>query len=255
MENEKCPLNICDGTGVIVYEDNTFSECQCRKNMHLQNYLAHAKIPIDYRNKSFDEFDPNNEEQKEILVKLQEYVDVWEDVKERGIGFSLISNQTRVGKSHLACAVAHAIIEKYQKSFDKDLVLFVNVTNWIDRWRAFHARFPIGEDEQFYDPAEKQKEIDALCNLDKRMNNCELLILDDIGEIPVTSFVSSKLYSLVEYRTSNNKPIFITTNHPWDVIKKKYGDDGVRIVDRLKEKSTENTFYFDKPMKKKKRKK
>jgi len=255
VENEKCPLDICDGTGVIIYEDNTYSECPCRKAMHFQNYLDKALIPIKYKNKTFDEFDPKDQDQKEFLLNLKDYVNLWLEVKTQGIGISLISHQTRVGKSHLACAVANALIGKYQKSIEEDLVVFVNVTNWIDRWRAFHARFNRDVDDEFIDAAEKQKEIDHLCNLDTRMNNCELLILDDIGEVPGTPFVSSKLYSVVEYRTSNNKPILITTNHPWDVIKSKYGDDGVRIVDRLKEMSLNYTFTFDKPVPKKQKKK
>ena len=255
MENEKCPLNICDGTGVIIYEDNTYSECPCRKAMHFQNYLDKARIPIAYKNKTFDEFDPKDQDQKDFLLELKMYVNTWNEVHSRGMGISLISNSTRIGKSHLACSVAHALIEKYQKSIEEDLVVFVNVTNWIDSWRAFHARFNKDIDDEFIDAAEKQKEIDKLCNLDSRMNNCEFLILDDIGEVPGTPFVNSKLYSVVEYRTSNNKPILITSNHPWDTIKIKYGDDGIRITDRLKEKSMNHTFIFDHAVPRRKQKK
>lgn len=252
METEKCPLERCDGTGIITFEDNTYVECECRKAMHLQNYIGKALIPIAYQNKTFSDFDPEHNGQKEIMEQLKAYVAGWEDFQAKGTGVSLISKETRTGKSHLACAVAHAMITRYQKSIEEDLVLFVNVTNWVDRWRAFYARFNADSDPDMVNYDEKQKEIDALCSLDSRMNNCGLLILDDIGEVPGTEFVSSKLYSVVEYRTANNKPILITSNHEWKEIKKKYGDDGVRITDRLEEKSTGQTYYFDAPLKKRK---
>ena len=251
-ENDKCPIEICDGSGIITYEDNTYSECNCRKAMHVQNYVAKALIPSAYKNKMFDDFDPEHKGQEEIIVKLREYVDQWEERREDGYGVTLMSKETRVGKSHLACAVAHALIEKHQKSIEEDLVVFVNVTNWIDRWRAFYARFNPDSEMDTIDLGERQKEIDALCALDSRMNNCGLLILDDIGEVPCTQFVSSKLYSVVEYRTSNNRPILITSNHSWREMQGKYGDDGVRITDRLEEKSNCYTFKFDKPLQKRK---
>lgn len=252
MENEKCPLSVCDGTGIITFEDNTYVECQCRKAMHLQNYIEKALIPIAYQNKTFDDFDPEHSGQKEILNQLKEYVFDWEESQIKGVGISMISKHTRVGKSHLACSVAHALIEKYQKSIEEDLVLFVNVTNWVDRWRAFYSRFNAETETELINYDEKQREIDALCGLDSRMNHCGLLILDDIGEVPSTDFVSSKLYSVVEYRTANNKPILITSNHNWKEMQKKYGDDGVRITDRLEEVSLGHIYYFDKPLKVKK---
>jgi len=253
VENEKCPLEVCDGTGIITYEDNTYVECQCRKAMHIQNYIGKALIPIAYQNKTFDDFDPEHNGQKEILECLKDYVSAWErEILIEGIGISMFSKKTRVGKSHLACALAQALIKTYQKSIDEDLVLFINVTNWIDRWRAFYARFNAETEPELVNYDEKQKEIDMLCSLDSRMNNCGLLILDDIGEVPCTEFVSSKLYSVVEYRTANNKPILITSNHEWKEIQKKYGDDGVRITDRLEEKSAKNTYHFDAPLIKRK---
>lgn len=253
--NEKCPLNICDGTGIITFEDNTYVECKCRIAMHLQNYIDKAQIPVDYRNKSFEDFDPKHKGQTEMLNKLREYVDNWQEFQVKGIGISMISKATRVGKSHLACAIAHALIDKYQKSIEEDLVYFVNVTNWIDRWRAFYARFNIDADPTMIDWDERQKEIDSLCSADTQMNNCGLLILDDIGEVPCSQFVSSKLYSVIEYRTSNNKPILITSNHDWKIMQGKYGDDGVRITDRLEEKLLGYIFYFDKPLEKRRVKK
>ena len=250
--NEKCPLGICDGSGIIVYEDNTYSECQCKKDTHVQNYLEKALIPTMYLNKTFADFDPEHAGQVDILNEVRSYVNTWEDMKKNGIGMSFISRGTRLGKSHLACAVGHALIEKYQKSIEDDIVLFVNLTNWIEKWKSFFARFSKENEEQgLVDLAEKQKEIDALCRLDTRMNSCDLLIMDDVGEVPGSAYVSSKLYSVVEYRTSNGKPMLITSNHYWSDIASKYGDDGVRITDRLRERSEGFIFSFDDPLKKK----
>jgi len=248
MENEKCPLNICDGSGIITFEDNSFIECECSRAMHIQHYLGKALLPSAYKNKTFYDFDPKHEKQTEILDKLIGYVRDWDILSKEGIGISLLSKETRIGKSHLACAVAHAIIEQNQKSIDQDIVLFINVTNWIDRWKAFYARFGKQVEEEFIDNDERQKEIDTLCSLDTRMNHADLLILDDIGEVPGSEYVSSKLYSVIEFRTSNNLSVLMTSNHPWEIIANKYGDDGIRITDRLKEKSSAFTFYLDEPL-------
>jgi len=253
METNKCPLGICSGGGLIWYEDNSCSECECRRPFHLQNYLKHSLIPKGYLDKTFDDFEVKDSMQSRIIDKLKEYVDAWPSCKEKGWGVSIISDKSRIGKSHLACAVGHAIIEKYQVSIERDVVLFINVTEWIDKWKMFYMKWGTDSEETKNNPLRWQ-EANVIFNLEGRMKQTELLILDDIGEAPSTDFVSSKLYTLIEHRSSNLKPILITSNNPWEVIERKYNDDGIRIVNRLQETSMIYTFFLDRPMTRKVRK-
>lgn len=65
---------------------------------------------------------------------------------------------------------------------------------------------------------------------------CEVLLLDDLGKPPTTERVDAELEELVEIRTSHNRPILWTSNgsSAW-LIKRMGADRGPALVRRLSE--------------------
>ena len=62
-----------------------------------------------------------------------------------------------------------------------------------------------------------------------------LLVLDDVGTGTPTPFACTELYSLVEWRRRNRRPVIVTTNLDGDALAAWYGVHGGRIVSRLVE--------------------
>jgi DNA replication protein DnaC len=259
-EEFKCPyIPPCDGSGYFHNDKHVIvSKCHCLPVRFAKLQAARSGIPANYLNKSFDDFTPENDYQKEILEALKLYVDKWKVFRAEGRGISLFSKDTRCGKSHCACALTQALIEKYHPdiaNFDSTFALFVNVTTWVSHWRSYFAMFGVKSKEgSEVDEEERRACVEPLWRLDKKMEIAEFLVLDDLGEVPGSAYVNSKLYALIEHRTSNALPTMITSNSSWAHIRKMYGDDGIRIADRLEELSLGYTFCFDKPLKLKKKK-
>ncbi|QNB46838.1 hypothetical protein BR63_11270 [Thermanaerosceptrum fracticalcis] len=68
--------------------------------------------------------------------------------------------------------------------------------------------------------------------LEGKVRNIFLVILDDLGAEKVTDWVREKLYSIIDHRYENEKPLIITTNCPPSELTERIG---VRTADRLRE--------------------
>lgn len=117
------------------------------------------------------------------------------------------------GKSHLAAAVAHAVKEKGHT------VVFQTMPELLERIR-----------ETFHDRKNKETEKDIMYAL----QNCDLLVLDDIGAEKVTDWVQDVLFRIVDGRYRQKKPILYTTNLKPSELKDRVGP---RIYDRIVETS------------------
>ena len=70
----------------------------------------------------------------------------------------------------------------------------------------------------------------AACENVRRYQNCDLLIVDDLGTEMVTSFVQSALYQLLNGRLLAGKSTIISTNLDPDQIGRRYS---AQIMSRL----------------------
>lgn len=64
----------------------------------------------------------------------------------------------------------------------------------------------------------------------RRMESCDLMILDDLGTEMVTSMSQSALYTLINNRLANGRPTIISTNFSEDELSQKYNP---QIVSRI----------------------
>lgn len=114
-----------------------------------------------------------------------------------------------LGKTFLSSAIANALIEKGRD------VLYVSC----------NALFPILEDMHFGREVQQRAEY-----IVKKINECELLILDDLGSEFVTQFTSSELFRIINNRLINGKKMIISTNLNRNMIAKTYNE---RIASRI----------------------
>lgn len=121
----------------------------------------------------------------------------------------LLCGACGLGKTFLSSAIANRLLEK-----DVD-VLYVSC----------NALFPILEDMHF------GREVgERAAYIVKKLIDCELLILDDLGSEFVTQFTCSELFRIINTRLLNGKKMIVSTNLNRSMLKNTYDE---RIASRI----------------------
>lgn len=233
-----CGKNGCRNGWVINEVTNLSTRCQCKKDYDASMFLFNHGIPRDYIDKTLDNFIPRHEMERAHVAGFKEYVSEFATKSLfNGRGLYIFSRIKRTGKTHCAVGIARAILEKnYDKNNPVNWVYFVNVSELF---------------EMLWDKVSMEKggsldgniELRRIREVLAKIKNCKLLILDDLGVTRKTDFVTNTLYTIIEYRMANNKPIVATSNCTLGEIHKAYGEDGERIAKRLNEKVKVKEFY------------
>ncbi len=199
-----CPL--CRDTGYI-----NGKICDCVKK--LANAIAakelSSKMPLDEC--TFDNFDLNYYSDSKDNARRR-MTSVLKLSKEYVISFSpetssnlLFLGEPGLGKTHLTLAIVSGVIEK----------------GYLPVYGPAETLFSIVEKEKFQGDNSGAYE---------QMQNCDLLVIDDLGTELVTAFTKSVLYNLINTRILSKKPTIINTNLTLGEIEQLYSP---RITSRL----------------------
>ncbi len=139
---------------------------------------------------SFDNYTVTVPGQKNALEIAEKYVTCFEDKKSIGKGL-YIEGTNGTGKTHLASAIAMALINKfYSVKCQTAVALLENIK------KAYNDYSDYTEDEIL-----------------DRFRKVDLLIIDDLGKEQVTNWGVATLYSIIDYRYNEMLPTIITTNY------------------------------------------
>ncbi len=212
----KC--NICNDTG---YANGHLCECTEKLAKDICFKELSAKMPIE--NCRFDNFDlsfyPDDGTGKtspaavaeKTLSICKNFVNTFPCGKNL-----LFSGKPGLGKTHLSLAIAGELIDKGYS------VIYSPAQNIIDA--ILKERFSYSDAEDV---------ITAI-------NDCDLLILDDLGTEIATSASASVVYNIINTRILENKSTIISTNLDPDSIEQKYDP---RVLSRLIGHYTKRTFF------------
>lgn len=153
-----------------------------------------------YSNKGRDDLSAR-EIMEKILTNCKKYT---ADFNHESDNILMIGG-TGLGKTHLSAAIANKVL---LKGF---YVLYDSAQNVFDLYEA--VRYG----------KEKRENI-------KKYENCDLLIIDDLGAECMTHYTVAVFSSLLNWRILNKKPTIISTNLTPPQIKKSYSE---RIYSRL----------------------
>lgn len=147
--------------------------------------VRRARIPDEFAGKTLKSFRETNAQLREALRQARLYVDNFEKIAPKGVGFCLYG-QCGTGKTMFACAILQELLDKVQGRY---------VPMW-DVLRAIRKADAFKADEDEY----------------KALLNAPLLVIDEIGVQNGSSFEESQLMSLLDVRYSKHLPTIYVTN-------------------------------------------
>lgn len=145
------------------------------------------------------------ENMQAILNECRSFVKSFDSSREN----LLLCGSCGLGKTFLSSAIANELIKE-----GKD-VLYV----------SSNALFPILEDMHFGRDVSSEAEY-----IVKKLGECELLILDDLGSEFVTQFTSAELFRIINNRLIAGRKMIVSTNLNRSMLKNIYNE---RIASRI----------------------
>lgn len=208
-EEPICP--ICGGNGYM-----GSNMCRCLAELCRQEQRKELTL-LSGGNESFDkfrldvypdQFDPaSGVIPRRIMQQNLEYCREYAARFSRNAENLLFVGNTGLGKTFLSACIARAVADRgYSVVYETASHLFAKL-----------------ERAKFDGDEEARKET-------RRYQNCDLLIVDDLGTEMPGQFVTAALYSLVNDRLLENKPMVISTNLIVDEMERRYSP---QIASRL----------------------
>lgn len=150
----------------------------------LSRLLIQSQVPPAYMDKSFENFTVTDQNRRALDACLK-YVERWREgrVKE---GMALFGD-VGVGKSHLAAAVVLYQIREYGVP-----AIYANVIHTFEM-----IRWSFNTEEE---------------NPLRKLLKTPLLVLDDLGSERPTVWTLEQVSHIIDYRLTNELPIFVTSN-------------------------------------------
>lgn len=203
-ENKKFPC-ICACENKRIEEERL-----AMKRQQEMNYIAKLKKDSLMDDKfAFSTF-ANTEEtpdNKRQLAICKRYAEKFGELLEKNQGL-LLYGSVGTGKTHLACCIGNALMDRMYPVFATSLVKIVQ--------RSRNAK---GDDDE-----------EAFL---RRMNTAKLLILDDLGAERSTEYALEIVYNVIDSRYRSGKPMIVTTNLSMNEMQRATDIRYRRIYDRI----------------------
>jgi len=198
----------CSDTGI--YNDNV---CQCLDKLYNKELTKELGTLLQHGDECFEHFDLSlysneldtrysvvpRDMMGKVLEICRRFADNFPDVSSN----LLMQGETGLGKTYLSACIARVVAEKgYSVCYDSSITAI-----------EYFEKQKFDRDTEEGEAADKRV---------KRMLDCDLMILDDLGTEMATPMSLSALYMLINTRLVNGKRTIISTNLLNDDIKKHY---------------------------------
>lgn len=190
MPETICPR--CQGTGWVLVENasgTSARRCKCFDEHRNQVLVEQANIPRRYRDCTFKNFEVHNDSHRDALKIATKFI---KNYPAQDIGL-LFLGPCGVGKTHLAVATIHELIEKK------------SVACYFCDFREL-----IRNIQSTYTPDSSLTELDVLAPIFQS----DVLVLDELGAKRTTAWVEETVFYIINKRYNNKKLTIFTSNYP-----------------------------------------
>jgi DNA replication protein DnaC len=186
-------------------------------------------IPLRYQTSRFELFDRKVDRSiLKVMRECQEYASKFNfHVPQSSKSLVMFSvGVWGLGKTYMACSVAHGVLDKWHNEIDYCPVTFISEPGLFRRIRA-----TFNHNNDFHNETEE--------DIYRKLIRVPLLILDDVGkeEVADARFVQRVLFAIIDGRYQNMLPMVITANLNTDALDAHLGGDrgNSASMDRLLE--------------------
>ena len=198
-----------------------------------KSMMKKLNIPARFQNKTFDNYEPY-EENKKIYNNIKEYADNFDRHYKEG-NWLIMSGDYGLGKTHLALATARKAVKTFAKEYLKkhphtltyigdSKIQFLSSSEMIQNIRDSYDSDNINEQE-----------------LMSGYKNTPLIIIDDLGTEKASEWQKEKMYMILDYRYRQLKPTIITTNLGSGELKEQVS---LRVMERMIEASNDGKYLY-----------
>lgn len=180
-----------------------------KKTEKINRLRANSGIPARFAEASFSNFEQTTYNNL-ALRTCQRYADKWLDRAKSGGGL-VLCGRPGTGKNHLACAIAHQIIEQHQAE------VFLTTAMRILR-----------KVKSTWSKASEQSEDEVIRFYSKQ----DLLIIDEIGVQFGSESEQMILFEIINNRYEEMRPTILISNLPESELSAFIGE---RVLDRMRE--------------------
>ena len=182
-----------------------------RKKRKIQELFGNSGMSKRALRCTFENYQPTFENGDAVRI-CSEYVKDFDIISRENKNGLFITGSCGVGKSHIAFAVANALIEKGNSAIAMTMIdLLLKIKS------------------SFNDEGQSEEQILKI------YEDCSLLVIDDLGKEKPTEWALQMIYAIIDRRYNAMKPIIVTTNFNASELIKQFGDSSIAnaIVDRL----------------------
>lgn len=181
------------------YEKKKLENEILEKKRRLDKLFKQSRLGIRFKECSFENF-KIRKGTEDAYTTTKKYADNFNKHREEGKGL-LLSSIPGTGKTHLMAAITNQLVNNMTS------VIFVVVPELLQQIRSTYGKGTQTEGQIMYGLAE-----------------CDLLILDDIGAEKQSDWTMEKLFTVIDSRYRDRKPILFTTNCNSVELRDRLGD-------------------------------
>jgi DNA replication protein DnaC len=179
------------------------------RQARMEEKLQRAGIPKRFRARTFDAFKAETEPQRKAFDIAKGIADEWPEHQRRGTTI-IFSGKPGTGKSHLAIAIAQAVMQVGATAF------YVTAREMLLMLRAS------------WDDSSAPSELAVL----RMLTSVSLLVIDEVGVQFNTDAEKTQFFSVIDGRYRDQMPMILLTNHGKKGVCEYLGE---RSFDRLRE--------------------
>jgi len=193
------------------YEKEKEMDKQKEKKRRIEIITKQSRLGTRFKQCTFDNFKIREGTENAYNTTL-DYVTNFNSYKQTGKGL-LLTGIAGTGKTHLVASITNYLLEELVS------VVFVVVPDLLQDIRSTYN----------YNGEEVESKIMY------GLNECDLLILDDIGVEKKSDWTTEKIFTIINTRYSNQKPIIYTTNCNSNELEERIGNRAFsRIIETSK---------------------